>query len=158
VHVLLLTGSGPYCISSNPNDNITQNTYGPDPVKSNTCTASDHEDVSESEEDEHLTDDELFMMKQPHSTIPTNGMVSHSIQHNLHHQPISTQQKVGSLKSALRKPTKSNEMLFQSLPARSELHRHSNSIPNFDQHHLMNVDSKGQNEHCHNTETYSRPP
>ena len=151
-------GIGPYCISSPPNEDMTQNTYGPDPVKSNACTTSDHEDGSESEQDEHLSDEELFRMKQPHPIIPTNGMVSHPIQHNFYHQPLSNKQKVGSLKSALRKPTKSNEMLFQSLPDRSELHRHSKSIPNFDEHPFMHPDRSGHAEHYRNAERYSKPP
>ena len=149
------SGGGPYCISST--DNFNQNTYAPDPLKNNACTSSDPEDISESEDEERLTDDELFMMKQHHLNTQKNGIVSRSIQQNLHHhQPITNQQKVGSLKSALRKPTKSSEMLFQSLPDRSELHRHSKSIPNFDQHDLMNRDREGMPDNYPNTETYMR--
>ena len=148
------SSGGPYCISSS--DNFNQNTYGPDPVRNNACTTSDPEDMSESDDEEQLTDDDLYMMKQPHPNSKNSGVISHSIQHNLHHHPISNQQKVGSLKSALRKPTKSNEMLFQSLPDRSELHRHSKSIPNFNQHDLMNRDLDGLPDIYRNNEAYNR--
>ena len=99
------------------------------------------------------------MMKQRHASGPASRPGQHSLPHQHQHQSISNQQKVGSLKSALRKPTKSSEMLFQSLPDRSELHRHSKSIPNFDQtHDLMNRDNEGINpgQQHRNTETYLR--
>ena len=148
------SSGGPYCISSS--DNFNQNTYGPDPVRNTACTTSDPEDMSDSDDEEQLTDDDLYMMKQPHPNVKSSGGISHSIQHNLHHHPITNQQKVGSLKSALRKPTKSNEMLFQSLPDRSELHRHSKSIPNFNQHDLMNRDLEGLPANYRNNEGYNR--
>ena len=148
------SGGGPYCISSS--DNFNQNTYGPDPVRNTACTTSDPEDLSDSDDEEQLTDDDLYMMKQPHPSAKNNGVMSHSIQHNLHHHQISNQQKVGSLKSALRKPTKSSEMLFQSLPDRSELHRHSKSIPNFNQPDLMSRDLEGLPENYRNNDAYLR--
>ena len=151
------TGGGPYCISTS--DNFNQNTYGPDPVKNNGCTAIDPEDLSDSEDEEQIADDDLYMMKQRHSSGTASRPGQHSLPHQHQHQSISNQQKVGSLKSALRKPTKSSEMLFQSLPDRSELHRHSKSIPNFDQtHDLMNRDNEGINpgQQHRNTETYLR--
>ena len=133
--------SGPYCLSASANDN--KNMYGPDPIKNNgmcataaaAVTTSDREEASGSEDAEDMTDDELYMMRvmpQPGSQTLPQGFQSH--------QHRQSQRKVGSLKSALRKPNmKSNESLFQSLPDRSELHRHSKSIPNFNQHHLTTM-------------------
>ena len=112
---------GPYCIS-NPESMAKQRHHSASgmntlPAERTACSGSEGESMDEEDE----TDDGgVYMVRNNHFTV--------------YHDYNS----LGSQRLA----AKSNEALFQSLPDRSDLHRHSKSIPNFNQQLLPYEDGR----------------